>query len=154
MSSRQVHRKCIVPTAVSAPSESDRSSSTVHFYVSASNQAKLLHKHSWCQINRQKSSIWLLIKYRCGMASVEDAEGSGRPSIIKGYWSVTHPVSWTQGVVSTTWGVVSLGPCMYKINVTLSQFLVNTSIGYIYPQHQMAMKLLWRKNGWKQLESH
>ena len=46
MSSEQVHRKCIVPFAASVPSESDRSSSTVRFSVSASNQAELLHKHS------------------------------------------------------------------------------------------------------------
>jgi hypothetical protein len=116
-----------MPTAVSVPSESDRSSSTIRFSVSASNQAKLPHKHSWCQINRQKSSVWLLFKYRCGMASVEDAERSGRPSTIKAYRSVTHPVSWTQDVVSTTRGVVSLGHCIYKINVTLSQLLVKTS---------------------------
>ena len=33
MSPQQVHRKCIVPFAVSAPSESDRSSSTVRFLL-------------------------------------------------------------------------------------------------------------------------
>jgi tricorn protease-like protein len=31
MSSQQVHGKCTVPTAVSVPSESDRSSSTIRF---------------------------------------------------------------------------------------------------------------------------
>jgi len=75
----------------------------------------------------KSQAFWLLFKYRCGMASLEDAERSGRPSTIKAYRSVTHPVSWTQDVVSITWGVVSLGPCIYKNNVTLSLLLVKTS---------------------------
>jgi len=103
MSLQQVHGKCMVPPAVSVPSESDRCSTTIHFFPF------LLQIRQNCRTNiRDAKSIgksqafWLLFKYRCGMASVEDAERSGRPSTIKAYRSVTHPVSWTQDVVSTT----------------------------------------------------